>query len=266
MVPVGGGGVRDGEKGGQADIPLDRILDLPLVPRHGARILRGRRSGRAHERNLRFGEGGQGGAPRHRQRLHDRLPHALGGKLRVAPQCGHDPGGRAVFRGDLHTEGEPLRKGRDGRARSENTRALGREKGGGREFRPPDNRGGAPRGRHSGRGRTRRPGRKDPRARLRLFSLHFRPRRRRVRTGSQVSHSAQPHVPHETPREDRKDGVPRHGGKNPRGHGKGRSVRPRGLRFSQVFHRFGLARSPLREDALRPGASVHRLHRGLAAF
>ena len=30
------------KRGGQADLPLDRLLDLPLVPRHGARVLRDR--------------------------------------------------------------------------------------------------------------------------------------------------------------------------------------------------------------------------------
>ena len=29
--------------GGQADLPVDRLLDLPLVSRHGARVVRGSR-------------------------------------------------------------------------------------------------------------------------------------------------------------------------------------------------------------------------------
>ena len=39
--------------GGQADLPLDRLLGLPLVPRDGARVVRERRDRRAAERALR---------------------------------------------------------------------------------------------------------------------------------------------------------------------------------------------------------------------
>ena len=35
--------VREGARGGQADLSLDRLLDLPLVPRDGARVVRERR-------------------------------------------------------------------------------------------------------------------------------------------------------------------------------------------------------------------------------
>ena len=40
LVSLGTGGARAGARGGQADLPLDRLLDLPLVPRHGARVVR----------------------------------------------------------------------------------------------------------------------------------------------------------------------------------------------------------------------------------
>ena len=49
---------------------LDRLLGLPLVPRHGARVLRGRRDRRAHERALRLRQGRPRGAPRRRRDLH----------------------------------------------------------------------------------------------------------------------------------------------------------------------------------------------------
>ena len=42
LVPVGARGARAGEARGQADPPLHRLLRLPLVPRDGARVVRGR--------------------------------------------------------------------------------------------------------------------------------------------------------------------------------------------------------------------------------
>jgi hypothetical protein len=41
------------KQGEQADFPFRRLLGLPLVPRHGARELRGRGDRQAHERALR---------------------------------------------------------------------------------------------------------------------------------------------------------------------------------------------------------------------
>ena len=38
LVSVGPGGARAGAQRGSADLPLDRLLGLPLVPRHGARV------------------------------------------------------------------------------------------------------------------------------------------------------------------------------------------------------------------------------------
>ena len=47
LVPVGPGGARARAARGQADPALDRLRGLPLVPRHGARVVRGRGDGRA---------------------------------------------------------------------------------------------------------------------------------------------------------------------------------------------------------------------------
>ena len=44
---MGRGGVREGARRGQADLSLDRLLGVPLVPRHGAGVVRGRRRSRA---------------------------------------------------------------------------------------------------------------------------------------------------------------------------------------------------------------------------
>ena len=38
--PWGAGGARAGARRGQADLPLGRLLGLPLVPRDGARVVR----------------------------------------------------------------------------------------------------------------------------------------------------------------------------------------------------------------------------------
>ncbi len=53
LVPLGRGSVRAGAWRGPADLPLDRLLDVPLVPRHGARVLRDSgRGGRASNRDF----------------------------------------------------------------------------------------------------------------------------------------------------------------------------------------------------------------------
>ena len=57
---------------GQAAARLDRLLGLPLVPRDGARVLRGRQRRRADERALRLHQGRPRGAPGRRRDLHGR--------------------------------------------------------------------------------------------------------------------------------------------------------------------------------------------------
>ena len=74
----------------QADLPLHRLLGLPLVPCHGPRVVRGRGHGGRPQRRIRLDQGRPGGAARRRRRLHgggpghdrlgglahDRVPHA----------------------------------------------------------------------------------------------------------------------------------------------------------------------------------------------
>ena len=55
-------------------LPLDRLRRLPLVPRHGARIVRGRGDGRVAERTVRVDQGRPRGAARPRLDLHGRGP------------------------------------------------------------------------------------------------------------------------------------------------------------------------------------------------
>ena len=60
----------------QADPAVDRLFGLPLVPRDGARIVRGPRDRGADERAVREHQGRSRGAPRPRPHLPDRAPGA----------------------------------------------------------------------------------------------------------------------------------------------------------------------------------------------
>ena len=62
LVPVGAGGVREGEEGEQADLPVRRLLHLPLVPRHGAGVVRGPGHRQAPQRRFVADQGGPRGA------------------------------------------------------------------------------------------------------------------------------------------------------------------------------------------------------------
>ena len=59
---------------GPAAAGLDRLLGLPLVPRDGARVVRGPRDRGADERAVRLHQGRSRGAARHRRDLHGGLP------------------------------------------------------------------------------------------------------------------------------------------------------------------------------------------------
>ena len=59
---------------GPADPALDRLLRLPLVPRDGARVVRGRGDRRVHERALRLRQARPRGAARPRRDLHGGVP------------------------------------------------------------------------------------------------------------------------------------------------------------------------------------------------
>ena len=55
-----------------ADPAVGRLRRMPLVPRHGPRVVRRRRGGRGDERRVRVHQGRPRGAARHRRRLHER--------------------------------------------------------------------------------------------------------------------------------------------------------------------------------------------------
>ena len=70
LVGVGTGRVRRGARAQRAGAAERRVRRLPLVPRDGARVVRGRRDRGVHERALRQHQGRPGGATRRRRRLH----------------------------------------------------------------------------------------------------------------------------------------------------------------------------------------------------
>ena len=104
--PVGRRGAGQGPRGGQTDPGQHRLLGLPLVPRHGARVVRERRHRGEDERPLRQHQGRSGGAARSRLALHgggagdDRA-------WRLAAQRVPDAGRNAVLWRHLFSAGRP---------------------------------------------------------------------------------------------------------------------------------------------------------------
>ena len=97
---MGRGGARARAGRGPADPAVDRLLGLPLVPRDGARVLRGRGDRPAHERALRVHQARPRGAPRRGLHLHGGLP-GDDRQRRLAPERLPHPGAGAVLRRHL---------------------------------------------------------------------------------------------------------------------------------------------------------------------
>ncbi len=104
LVSVGERGDRSGAPRGPADLPLDRLLRLPLVPRDGSRVVRESRDRRTHERPLRQHQGRPGGASRPRPDLHDGRPDDHR-QRRMADERLPHPGSEALPRRDLFSSG-----------------------------------------------------------------------------------------------------------------------------------------------------------------
>ena len=79
-----------------ADLPLDRLLGVPLVPRHGARELRGRGDREGAQRAFRLHQGGSRGAAGPRHDLHERASRSLTAARAAAGRC------RVCLTPDLH--------------------------------------------------------------------------------------------------------------------------------------------------------------------
>ena len=70
LVSLGRRGAGQGQAREEADLSLDRLFELLLVPRDGARVVHGRGDRRQAERELRVHQGRSRGAARHRRNLH----------------------------------------------------------------------------------------------------------------------------------------------------------------------------------------------------
>ena len=97
---MGSGGPAAGQGRGQADLSLDRVFGLPLVPRDGAGVLRGSRDGGDDQRALRPDQGRPRGTTRRGRPLHggragDDRPGWLAAQRLPRPR------GRSLLRGHL---------------------------------------------------------------------------------------------------------------------------------------------------------------------
>ena len=97
---MGRGGADPGTDRGQADLPVDRLCGLPLVPRHGARVVRGPGDRGGAQPRLRPDQGRPRGAPGPGPGLHGRRP-GDDRQRRLADERVPDSGGPAVLRRDV---------------------------------------------------------------------------------------------------------------------------------------------------------------------
>ena len=255
-------GVRRGASPGRARPAVGRVLRLPLVPRDGPRVVRGRAHRRADERAFRQHQGGPRGASRHRCGLHgsDAGPDRSGwvaddGLPR--PRRASLPGGHVLPPGgprrDAFVHGRAARCGSD----------LARGPGASRRGRAPDPRG----ARTSGSDCRRASPRPDSLGRHRCGGCPgcaVRRSARGFRGRAEVPAVDGARVPaaHRRPDPRRGPAGPQGAGDGRRhdaGHGARRDVRPAGggVRALQRGRRLG--RSALREDALRQRPAPSRL-------
>ena len=242
---MGRGGTRARPQRGPTDPAVDRLLGLPLVPRDGAGVLRGRADGRAHERALRLHQARPRGAPRPRLHLHGGLPGDDGRGRLAAERLPHAGAGAVLCRHLLPARGAARRAQLEPGDRGCG-RGLGRP--GGRD----------PRRRRAHR---RLPARRSASPALRRAyercgagggrfgpAPDLRRRERRLRRGPQVPAHLGLGAAAEARRGRARDPHPEsHGG---RGH-----PRSGGRRLRPLRGRRALARAALREDALRQRAA-----------
>ncbi len=229
---------------------------MPLVPRHGARILRGRRHGAAHERAVRLRQGRPRGASRRRRPLHgcrrrddgarrladDGLPHAG----RPALLRRHVlPAGAAARPAELRAGAAGSRRGLQDappRARAAGGHARRRDQAGQRA---------APLGRAADK--------QPPERRRAGPPAELRPAGGWVRACAEVPGRLDDRAAPAPACRGRRRGRARHGAADARPHGRRRHVRPARRRLPPLLRGRALARPPLREDALRQRAARLRL-------
>ena len=260
LAPVGPRGAGEGEAGGQADPPLDRLRGLPLVPRHGARELRGRGDRGADERALRQRQGRPGGAARSRPDLPARHPDH-GAQRRLAAHGLPHAGPATVLRGHVLPSGGQARHARllqaAARARGRvphPARRSGRASAGDH----PGDRAGGP-GAEGGRSDRRR------RAAARVPAAHRALRRpeRRLRRPAQVPQHDGARRPAPPRRARGRSRLPGERRARARAHARRRNLGRAPRRVSSLLDRRALARPPFREDALRQRPAPAPLRRRL---
>jgi hypothetical protein len=111
--------------GEQADLSQRRLLDLPLVPRDGARVFRERGDREDHERVLREHQSGPRGAAGCGPRLHDLCPGDER-RRRLADERFHDAGSEAIPRRHLLPASGQIRPPRDSHRAAEDRRTRGK--------------------------------------------------------------------------------------------------------------------------------------------
>ncbi len=246
---MGRRGARARPRGGQAAARLDRLLRLPLVPRDGARVLRGRRDGCGHERAVRVREGRPGGTPRRRRDLHGRAAGDDGLRRLAAERLPRPRRGPVLRRHLLPAAAAPghaeLEAGAPGRRPG-----LARAARGDRPGRADDPAAPAWSGGARGAGRRRRPG--IARLGADRAEARLRPRARRLGQRAQVPADVRDRVP-AAPR------GARDGAAHAAPDGGRRHLRPDRRRLLPLQRRRAVDRPPLREDALRQRAAGPRV-------
>ncbi len=260
---MGTRGVRESPAREQAGLPFHRLLDMPLVPRHGAGVVRKRGDRGPAEPRLRAHQGGPRRAPRCGPDLHDvrpghhgrrRLAHVGVAHARVA----------AILRRHLLSAGRALRASRLRVHPDADRRRLGR--------RPrPDRRFGARPGGATqetgqlrsvaGRGAGDRS--RDTGQRLLRLPPHVRFATGRLWGCAQVPAARRAQLPATLLRRLEEPGSARYGASHAAGNGQGRDVRSARRRVPPLFGGRPMVRAALREDALRPGAARHLIPGGL---
>ncbi len=264
---MGRGSAGRGQAQQPADPALGRLCRLPLVPRHGARELRIRRSGDGDERAVRQHQGRPRGAARRRRDLHAGAP-AAGRERRLAAHHVLHAGRRAVLGRHLLPHSRALRAAELRRCAQGRVAGLPRQAAGSRD---PSRR--APEGVEPEGGQ---PGHRDPQRRAAAATGPARPHRHppqrgmrcrmgRLRIGAEVS-LALP-VRADLARlaaRPRQEAVVRRGNGHARPHVPGRHLRPSGRRLRALRHRQPVADPAFREDALRQRPARRSPDAGLA--
>ena len=232
------------------------------MPRHGARVVRGRGHGAAHERPLRLDQGRSRGAPRRRRPLHERGRLADGpGRLADdrLPAARRPPVLRRHVLPARGARRDALVPAGAGRHRRGLPRAPRRGRAPGRGARC-DPAGGAARA--AARGLQPHAG--DAARRAADAARPARRAQRRIRPRPQVPAALGAHVPAAHAPAQRQRGGARDGAAHAQAHGRRRHPRPARRRLPPLRGRCDLARAALRADALRQRAARARLPGRLA--